>query len=160
MLSMVELNIFKVIKVFDLQGLCVEEVTKKNDGEMLWTVSEYMAIQISYKNYMWRPYCPFQPFKLISHAIKWIVMEMVIQWSNIRLWAEGASYDMIYDDDYSGGPKKIITKDDEVKPEPEKEKEKIYRACDKEANLYILQQNLFIQGGNTLPSHGKSTCSR
>lgn len=41
-----------------------------------------------------------------------------------------------------------------------KEYETVYRACDKKANLYILQQNLFIQGGNTLPSYGKSTCSR
>ncbi len=80
--------------------------------------------------------------------------------------AEGASFDTIYeDDDYPGSvrdtPRKITTTDEEVVlPKVEKEKEKIYRACDTKANLYIMQQNLFIQGGNTLPSHGKSSCSR
>lgn len=37
--SMVELNIFKVITVYDLQGLCSEEVEKKSDCDTLWTVS-------------------------------------------------------------------------------------------------------------------------
>lgn len=96
-------------------------------------------------------------------------MELVIQWSKIRLIAEGASYDNIYDDevgsDYNGGGKaqtpKIFTSDEEEGEHvTEKETETVYRACDKKANLYILQQNLFIQGGNTLPSHGKSSCSR
>lgn len=41
----------------------------------------------------------------------------------------------------------------------EKEYETIYRACDKKTNLYILQQNLFIQG-TILPTQGKSNCSR
>lgn len=97
-------------------------------------------------------------------------MEFVIQWSKIRLMAEGASYDNIYDDDlgsdYNGGgrtqtPKVVMTSDEEDGEHvTEKEMVTIYRACDKKANLYILQQNLFIQGGNTLPSHGKSSCSR
>lgn len=93
-------------------------------------------------------------------------MELVLQWSRLRLLVEGASYDMIYDDenDYTGGgshsTRQILTEDEDVAQETEKEKEKIYRACDTKSNLYILQQNLFIQGGNTLPSHGKSSCSR
>lgn len=37
--SMVELDIFKVITVYDLQGLCSEEVEKSSDGETLWNVS-------------------------------------------------------------------------------------------------------------------------
>lgn len=37
--SMVELNIFKVITVYDLQGLCSEEVEKTSHGATLWTVS-------------------------------------------------------------------------------------------------------------------------
>lgn len=41
----------------------------------------------------------------------------------------------------------------------EKEYETIYRSCDKKSNLYILQQDLFIQG-NSIPSQGKSNCSR
>lgn len=113
----------------------------------------------------------FQPFKLIFYTIKWIVMELVIQWSKIRMIAEGASYDLIYDEDelgrdYSNGgnraqtPKILISDEEEVDHTPTKETETVYRACDKKANLYILQQNLFLQGGNTLPSHGKSTCSR
>lgn len=109
----------------------------------------------------------FQPFKLILYTIRWIVMELVIQWSKISLMAEGAAYDTIYEDelesDYTGGgthTKRLIIEDEEVERKPEKEKERIYRACDKKANLYILQQNLFIQGGNAIPSHGKSTCSR
>lgn len=97
-------------------------------------------------------------------------MELVIQWSKIRLLAEGASYDTIYDDglgsdsDYNVGGTdtgKIFTSDDEnIDHVKTKETETVYNACDKKSNLYILQQNLFIQGGNTLPSHGKSTCSR
>lgn len=93
-------------------------------------------------------------------------MELVLQWSRLRMFAEGAPYDMTYDDenDYGGGgihsSRPITTEDDEVVPEPEKEKEKIYRACDTKSNLYILQQELFIQGGNALPSRGKSSCSR
>lgn len=82
--------------------------------------------------------------------------------------AEGASYDMIYDDelgsDYNGGgtrTQKILISDEEDSEHVTvKETETVYRACDKKANLYILQQNLFIEGGNTLPSYGKSTCSR
>lgn len=41
----------------------------------------------------------------------------------------------------------------------EKKYEKIFRACDKKSNLYILQQKLLIQGNN-VPSQGKSNCSR
>lgn len=37
--SMVELNIFKVITVYDLQALCSEEQEKKSCGDSLWTVS-------------------------------------------------------------------------------------------------------------------------
>lgn len=37
--------------------------------------------------------------------------------------------------------------------------EKDYRSCDKKANLYILQQNLFLSGIN-LPSEAQSNCSR
>lgn len=37
--SMVQLNIFKVITVYDLQGLCSEVVEKKSDGDTLWNVS-------------------------------------------------------------------------------------------------------------------------
>lgn len=94
-------------------------------------------------------------------------MELVIQWSNIRLLVEGATYDMIYDEgdveyggDGSGATAKKITITDKVEKVPEKKKERVFRACDTKANLYILQQNLFIQGGNTIPSHGKSSCSR
>lgn len=42
----------------------------------------------------------------------------------------------------------------------EKEYETVYEPCDKKADLFILQQNLFIEGGNSLPSQGRSTCSR
>lgn len=37
--SMVELNIFKVITVYDLQGLCSSVVEKSSDGDALWNVS-------------------------------------------------------------------------------------------------------------------------
>lgn len=37
--SMVELNIFKVITVYDLQALCSELKEKKSDGGSLWNVS-------------------------------------------------------------------------------------------------------------------------
>lgn len=37
--SMVELDIFKVIRVYDLQALCCEYMEKKSDGETLWNVS-------------------------------------------------------------------------------------------------------------------------
>lgn len=94
-------------------------------------------------------------------------MEFVIQWSKIRLLVEGAAYDTIYEEldeygDGSGATSKKISFEDKVEkvPEKEKEKERVFRACDTKANLYVLQQNLFIQGGNTIPSHGKSSCSR
>lgn len=37
--SMVELNIFKVIQVYDLQALCCELTDKKSHGDTLWNVS-------------------------------------------------------------------------------------------------------------------------
>lgn len=37
--SMVELDIFKVITVYDLQALCCELVEKKSHGDTLWNVS-------------------------------------------------------------------------------------------------------------------------
>lgn len=112
----------------------------------------------------------FQPFKLILYTFKWLVMELIIQWSKIRMIAEGASYDMIYDDelgsDYNGGGTRTqtgkisISDEDDSEHVTVKETETVYRACDKKANLYILQQSLFIHGGSTLSSYGKSKCSR
>lgn len=37
--SMVELNIFKLITVYDLQGLCWDDIEKKSDCDTLWNVS-------------------------------------------------------------------------------------------------------------------------
>lgn len=41
-----------------------------------------------------------------------------------------------------------------------KEYETVYRACDKQTNLTILQQSLFIKGNTQLPEVQPSNCSR
>lgn len=91
-------------------------------------------------------------------------MELVLQWSKLRMLVDGASYNDIYGDDEndygseeSNFKRETVTKDKDT--ETQKEKEKICRACDKKSSLYILQQHLFIQS-NALPSHGQSSCSR
>lgn len=89
------------------------------------------------------------------------------------LFGIGVPYDQVYEEDVdhdytsdAGGAPHHNRKNDIQEEDAYynrvivKEYETVYRACDKKANLYILQQNLFIQGGNSLPSHGKSTCSR
>lgn len=37
--SMVELDIFKMITVYDLQALCWDDIEKKSDCDTLWNVS-------------------------------------------------------------------------------------------------------------------------
>lgn len=56
---------------------------------------------------------------------------------------------------------KGINEDEEsyFKREIKVEYEMVYRACDKQINLTVLQQDLFIDGHN-LPSLAKSNCSR
>ncbi|XP_037048766.1 voltage-dependent calcium channel subunit alpha-2/delta-3 [Bradysia coprophila] len=141
MQSMEELNIFKKITVYDLQALCCDVLEKKSDSDSLWN-----------------------PFQLVLYAIKWIAMELVVQWSRLHMLVEGVPLDYGDENDYSGvgtqTPKPIATDDGKVVREPEIKKEKIYRACDKKSDLFILQQNLFIQGGNVLPSYGKTSYSR
>lgn len=81
---------------------------------------------------------------------------------------KGVPYDYENDADYASDPhrnsRKMLNQQEEEDAYYNrviiKEYETVYRACDKKADLYILQQNLFIQGGNSLPSYGKSTCSR
>ncbi|KAJ6647712.1 Voltage-dependent calcium channel subunit alpha-2/delta-3, partial [Pseudolycoriella hygida] len=142
-----DLEIFKVITVYDLQGLCsnTTDPNKTSEGDMLWN-----------------------PFKLMLYTFKWILTELVIQWSKLRLLAEGASYETSYDDfenDYTSDGAKIMQKrtlnmEDEAAQSPQKEYETVYYACDEESHLYILQQDLFLRGGNELPSQGKSLRSR
>lgn len=101
-------------------------------------------------------------------------MEIFINLSKIRMLADGIPYDIIsYDEDehdYTGDSgsgtqrpfRKIQNQEEDAYYNRViiKEYETVYRPCDKKSNLYILQQNLFMEGGNNLPSHGKSTCSR
>ncbi|XP_058447088.1 voltage-dependent calcium channel subunit alpha-2/delta-3 isoform X2 [Malaya genurostris] len=137
MQSMVDKDIFTMITVFDLQGLCDYERVAANDAFSL-----------------------MHPLKLLLFGIDWLFAELVIWLTKFDFWVHGVAspdyYDatMEYDDsDYTdlNRPKKpkktYINDEDEYFNRPREIKmEMVYEACDKKSDLYVMQQDRFIKG--------------
>ncbi|XP_058819559.1 voltage-dependent calcium channel subunit alpha-2/delta-3 isoform X2 [Topomyia yanbarensis] len=137
MQSMVDKEIFTMITVFDLQGLCDYERVAANDAFSL-----------------------IHPLKLLLFGFDWLLAELFIWLNRFDFWVHGVSspdyYDtrMEYDDsDYTdiNRPKKpkktYINDEDEYFNRPKEiKKETVYEACDKKSDLYVMQQDIFIKG--------------
>lgn len=119
-----------------------------------------------------------QPFKLLMLGFKWMLTEMIIELSRIKLWvASNAIPEPDYGDlDYSGDrrevnkevtiakkPKKGSTVEDEewfaMQEKKPKENETIFYPCDKRSDLYVLERS-FIQHNRGYASDAKSNDSR
>lgn len=168
-----ENEIFRNLTVYDLQGVCYEHFLVSSDGRGLFTVCSIHSLDVSIdSNYF------LQPLKLFVLALKWMFSEFVLQLNRFSLWADGVPIDIIYDeaiDDYENGfveeeqtkapvskkPRKGQNSEEEEyfsRPKVAKYEDR-FNACDKKSTLYVLQQELFIQGrGYT--SEAPTNCSR
>ncbi|XP_038110145.1 voltage-dependent calcium channel subunit alpha-2/delta-3 isoform X2 [Culex quinquefasciatus] len=145
--SMVEKELFAIIPVFDLQGLCLEERVMPNDAFSL-----------------------MHPLKVLLLGINWLIAEFFITLSKFDFWVHGIPSPEYYDaedydeSDYSDltrpkKPKKIVVNEEEEYFNRPKEirTETVYNACDKKSELYVMQQDKFIKGDGfiyeSLPSN-------
>uniref|UniRef100_A0A1B0CZ82 Uncharacterized protein n=1 Tax=Phlebotomus papatasi TaxID=29031 RepID=A0A1B0CZ82_PHLPP len=148
--SMVEAGIFKSITVYDWQALCFEDRVVSNDSNFLMS-----------------------PMKLLILGLEWFLTEFVLHLSRLHLWlVEGVPLEEVYDDydtatpPYDKGPsQKKLRKGQSQEEEdyfnrPKEIKyETFHYACDKQSQLYILNQSMFIQG-NGFSGEGPRNCSR
>ncbi|XP_055595759.1 voltage-dependent calcium channel subunit alpha-2/delta-3 [Uranotaenia lowii] len=135
MQSMVDNELFYMITVFDLQGLCDEE-----------KVVENAALSIMH------------PLKLLLLGIEWLMTEFLITLSKFDFWVHGIPSSDFYDSDYDdpdyedlGRPRKpkkpMVDEEEEYFSRPKEIKtEIVYKTCDKKSNLYVMQQDKFIKG--------------
>lgn len=119
-----------------------------------------------------------QPFKLLFLGFRWMLTEMIIELSRIKLWvASNAIPEPDYgSSDYSESEvvanvdakapikhKKGSSIEDEewfeMQKNKPKEKKTLYYPCDKKSDLYVLQQN-FIQHNRGYSSEVKTNDSR
>ncbi|XP_052896426.1 voltage-dependent calcium channel subunit alpha-2/delta-3 [Anopheles moucheti] len=132
MQSMVDKEIFSMITVFDLQGLCEYERVVENDAIAL-----------------------MHPMRVLMLGLKWFIAEIAIMLSRFDFWVHGIpspdyfghEYDD-YDDTRPSKPKKIhVDEEEEYFNRPKEiKKEIVYEPCDKKSNLYVMQQDKFING--------------
>ncbi|XP_055640550.1 voltage-dependent calcium channel subunit alpha-2/delta-3 isoform X1 [Toxorhynchites rutilus septentrionalis] len=137
MQSMVDKEMFTMISVFDLQGLCEYERDMPNDAFSI-----------------------MHPLKLIALGLDWLIAELFIMLSKFDFWVHGIPSPDYYDagveyedSDYGDikRPKKpmkpLVDEEEEYFNRPkETRKEIIYEPCDKKSELYVMQQDLFIKG--------------
>uniref|UniRef100_A0A182WHK4 VWFA domain-containing protein n=1 Tax=Anopheles minimus TaxID=112268 RepID=A0A182WHK4_9DIPT len=132
MQSMVDKELFTLITVFDLQGLCEYERVVENDAIAL-----------------------MHPMRVLMLGLKWFIAEIAMMLSRFDFWVHGIpspdyfghEYDD-YDDTRPSKPKKIhVDEEEEYFNRPKEiKKEIVYEPCDKKANLYVMQQDKFIKG--------------
>lgn len=182
--SMLHVNIFKRLTIYDLQGLCknvteVKDPDDPNAGSGLMTVRHVFVLsklkeEISYLYYLFilasRLFdCLIcyveilQPFKLFFIAFKWMLTEMIVELSRIKLWVVSSA---LPDSDYIDSPdytekqsetkhpvtikklKKGFSLEDEEwflqEAQKKKQNETLYYACDKKSELYVLQQDFIL----------------
>lgn len=136
MQSMVDKEIFIMITVFDLQGLCAHERVVPNDA-------------FSLRN----------PLKLAMLGINWLIAEFFIVLSRFDFWVHGIPSPDYYDagveyedSDYGDmprtKPKKVhVDEEEEYFNRPKEIKtQTVYESCDKKSNVYVMQQDKFIKG--------------
>nr|XP_029712886.1 LOW QUALITY PROTEIN: voltage-dependent calcium channel subunit alpha-2/delta-3-like [Aedes albopictus] len=137
MQSMVNKEIFSMITVYDLQGLCEHERVSANDAFSL-----------------------MHPLRVLMLGINWLITEFFITLSKFDFLVHGIpspeyDYDtgVEYEDsDYSDVPRKkpkkpLVDEEEEYFNRPKEIKmETVYEACDKKSNLYVMQQDKFIKG--------------
>ncbi|XP_055682880.1 voltage-dependent calcium channel subunit alpha-2/delta-3 [Lutzomyia longipalpis] len=143
--AMVEAGIYKSITVYDWQALCFEEVMVSSDSSFL-----------------------ISPLKLLIVTLEWLLTEFVLHLSRMHMWlVEGVPLDDVYDDyDTATVPtqrklRKGQNQEEEDyfnRPKEIKYETKHY-SCDKQSQLYLLNQSMFIQG-NGFSGEGPRNCSR
>lgn len=85
--ALVDMEIFKVITVYDLQALCEKYDKVENYGETLNTVCFELLIYnfFSKENNTVGNY-QLQPLQLVILSLKWAIAELVIFMSRINIW--------------------------------------------------------------------------
>lgn len=85
--ALVDMEIFKVITVYDLQALCEKYDKVENYGETLNTVCfELFQSQYVYEEYNTDENRLLQPLQLVIFSLKWAIVELVIFMSRLNIW--------------------------------------------------------------------------